>query len=45
VTARRQWGRLLLACGLAGSGLAGFMLYEWVAFGDPLAHVRLQVQA
>jgi hypothetical protein len=43
--ARRVWWRVLLACVLAASGLAGFMLYEWVAFGDPLANFRVQDQA
>jgi hypothetical protein len=43
--ARRVWWRVLLASALAGSGLAGFMLYEWVAFGDPLANFRVQDQA
>ena len=42
---RRGWWRVLLASGLAGSGLAGFMLYEGVAFGDPLANFRVQAQA
>ena len=41
---RRRW-RVLLASGLAGSGLVAFMGYEWLAFGDPLANFRVQGQA
>lgn len=32
---RRMWWHVMAACILAGSGLAGFMLYLWIAFGDP----------
>jgi hypothetical protein len=44
-TARRPWWRVLLASGLAGSGLAAFMGYEWLAFGDPVANFRVQGEA
>jgi Mannosyltransferase (PIG-V) len=44
-TERRQWWRVLLASGLAGSGLVSFLAYEWFAFGDPLANFRVQGQA
>jgi Mannosyltransferase (PIG-V) len=43
--ARRQWWHILLACALAGSGLVGFLSYEWLAFGDPLANFRVEGQA
>jgi Mannosyltransferase (PIG-V) len=42
---RRVWWRVLPAGMLAASGLTGFMLYEWFAFGDPLANFRVQGQA
>jgi len=32
---RCMWWHVVAACILAGSGLAGFMLYIWIAFGDP----------
>ncbi len=35
-------GRLALAAMLASSGLAGFMIYQAIAFGDPLAYLRVQ---
>ena len=35
-------GRVALAVILASSGLAGFMIYQAIAFGDPLAFIRVQ---
>jgi hypothetical protein len=41
----RQWGRVLVASVLASGGLVGFLGYEWLAFGEPLANFRVQGQA
>jgi hypothetical protein len=42
---RRMRWRVILAGALAVSGLGLFMLYQWVAFGDPLAYARVKAQA
>jgi Mannosyltransferase (PIG-V) len=45
LTERRRWWRVLLASGLAGSGLVAFMGYQWLAFGDPFANFRVAGEA
>jgi hypothetical protein len=42
---RRMWWRVIAAGLLAASGLGGFMLYQWIAFGDPLVSFKVHQQA
>jgi hypothetical protein len=42
---RRMWWGVISAGLLAASGLGAFMLYQWIAFGDPLASIKVQQQA
>lgn len=42
---RRIWWRVILAGLLTASGIGTFMVWQWVAFGDPLAFSRVQQQA
>jgi hypothetical protein len=42
---RRMWWRVIAAGLLAASGLAAFMLYQWITFGDPLASFKVQQYA
>jgi hypothetical protein len=41
---RKRW-RVILAGVLAMSGVLAFLLFLWMAFGDPLANFRVQQQA
>lgn len=42
---RRMWWRVIAAGLLAASGLGAFMLYQWIAFGDPLVSFKVQQYA
>lgn len=42
---RRMRWRVIAAGLLAASGLGAFMLYQWIAFGDPLASFKVQQYA
>jgi hypothetical protein len=42
---RGIWWRVILAGLLSASGIGAFMVWQWVAFGDPLAFSRVQQQA
>ena len=42
---RRMRWRVIAAGLLAASGLGGFMLYQWIAFGDPFVSFKVQQHA
>ena len=42
---RRRWWRVMLAGLLVVGGIAAYMAYQWVAFGDPMANFRVQQQS
>jgi mannosyltransferase PIG-V len=42
---RRRWWQVILAGFLVVAGIAAYMAYQWVAFGDPMANFRVQQQS